>query len=358
MAELAGGPTAIELPIGEASQVGEARRAAVQLGEQVGLGETERGHLALVATEAATNLVRHARGGVLLLRALAADAGAASDTPPDGVELLAVDRGPGMGDLPRHLRDGFSTAGTAGHGLGAMRRLADELDVHSVPDVGTTLVARVWTAAGRQRRQQAVDETGVVCRPIAGETACGDAWAVARHGGGTVVMVADGLGHGPDAAAAADAAVAVFRRRSQEAPAAILAHCHGALRATRGAAVAVAAVDWTARTVRFAGVGNIAASLVVPEHGGERGRSFASMNGIVGQQMRTVNEYVQPWPAGACLVLHSDGLATRWRLDAYPGLVARHPALVAGVLWRDFTRGRDDVTVLVARESRGLGTRV
>jgi hypothetical protein len=50
------------------------------------------------------------------------------------------------------------------------------------------------------------------------------------------------------------------------------------------------------------------------------------------------------------LVLHSDGLGTRWNLNAYPGLSAHHPSLIAGVLYRDFKRGTDDVTVLVAKE--------
>jgi len=49
------------------------------------------------------------------------------------------------------------------------------------------------------------------------------------------------------------------------------------------------------------------------------------------------------------LVLHSDGLVSHWSLDAYPGLAARDPSLIAGILYRDFTRGRDDVTVVVAK---------
>ena len=47
--------------------------------------------------------------------------------------------------------------------------------------------------------------------------------------------------------------------------------------------------------------------------------------------------------------MHSDGLTTHWTLERLPGLAARHPSLIAGVLYRDFKRGRDDVTVVVAR---------
>ncbi len=68
---------------------------------------------------------------------------------------------------------------------------------------------------------------------------------------------------------------------------------------------------------------------------------------------RKFQEFAYPFPKGATLVMHSDGLISRWTLDAYPGLAAHDPALVAGVLYRDFQRGRDDVTVLVARGAEG-----
>ena len=64
-----------------------------------------------------------------------------------------------------------------------------------------------------------------------------------------------------------------------------------------------------------------------------------------------IQVFTAPWPAGALVLLHSDGLASHWTLDRYPGLSARYPTLVAGVLYRDHRRGRDDTTVVVAREA-------
>ena len=75
---------------------------------------------------------------------------------------------------------------------------------------------------------------------------------------------------------------------------------------------------------------------------------MVSYNGTVGHEVRKIREFTYLWPKGGLLVMHSDGLGTQWRLDRYPGLIARHPSLIAGVLYRDFNRGRDDVTVLVA----------
>jgi hypothetical protein len=186
---------------------------------------------------------------------------------------------------------------------------------------------------------------------------CGDAWAAVLTPGGCRVVVADGLGHGHAAGEAARLAVRVFREDARgtaggaPTPAAALVEAmHAALRPTRGAAVAVADVRAAEREVRFTGVGNIAASVTAPDGGA---RSLVSHNGTVGHQLRKVQEFAVAWPAGAVLVLHSDGVRTQWRLADAPGLARRHPTLVAAALWRDHARGRDDATVVAVRDAAG-----
>jgi anti-sigma regulatory factor (Ser/Thr protein kinase) len=324
----------------DASQVGEARRAAATLTARLGFGETEAGKVALVVTEAAGNLVKHARDGEILLRPLERDGVA-------GLEILAIDRGPGIADHRRCLRDGFSTAGTPGTGLGAIARLASFTDVHSIVPSGTALLARLWGGPAPAPRSGL--RVGVVCLPVAGEEVCGDAWAEEQSSGRALLLVADGLGHGPLAAEAARDAVRVFRDNAAHAPAEILRAIHLALRSTRGAAVAVAAMDLVGGSVCYAGVGNIASTVF----SAGKTRSLVSHNGTVGHAARRFQEFDYPFPADATLVMHSDGLSSRWGLDAYPELLLRDPALLAGVLYRDFRRGRDDVTVLAA--SRAVG---
>ena len=339
----------------EPSQVGEARRAAARLAELAGLGETDRGKLAIVVTELANNLARHTggAGGEILLRPLGnaegSDGAAAADAP--GVEVLAVDRGPGMADVGACLRDGYSTGGTSGTGLGAVRRLATTFDVHSSPPGGTVVLARVNAdpaagAAATPRRPKY--DWAVVCLPAPNETACGDAWRVAADGERLAVLLADGLGHGPLAATASEAAGAAFDADPFAGPGATLEASHLRMHGTRGGAVAVALLDGSARAARFAGVGNIAGSIVSP--GASRG--LFSHNGTAGVQVRKVQVFDYPWPADGMLVMHSDGLQSRWSLDGYPGATQRHPAVVAALLYRDFTRGRDDLTVAVVRPAR------
>lgn len=328
----------IAFSIAEASQVGEARRMAMAIATNLGFNETERGKVGIVVTEVANNLVRHAKEGELLLRPLFKDS-------LSGLEILALDKGPGMANVNQCLRDGFSTGGTSGTGLGATLRLSAFFDIHSVPSLGTAIVAHLWSKPLPQRLSAGL-EIGVVCLPKAGETACGDAWAVEQQSGRASAIVADGLGHGPDAALASQTAVRVFQENARLPPNQILEAVHGALRSTRGVAVAIAELDLNQQQVRFAGVGNIAGSVLTAE----KSWSMISYNGIVGYQIRKIQEFVYPLPSQSLLILHSDGLATQWRVDRYPGLAARHPSLIAGVLYRDFKRGSDDVTVLVARQ--------
>jgi hypothetical protein len=115
--------------------------------------------------------------------------------------------------------------------------------------------------------------------------------------------------------------------------------------------VAVATLDPGKREIRYAGVGNIAGAVVT----GDETRSMVSHNGTLGHEVRKIQEFTYAWPQGALVIMHSDGLQTQWRLDRYPGLSTRAPSVIAGLLYRDFSRGRDDVTVAAVREADSNG---
>jgi len=340
-----GGPVTERIVIDDLSQVGSARRAADAVARACELDDTRRGIVGIVATEAATNLARHARAGAFLTQST-------SHCGVAGVELIAVDAGPGMHDLDRAFSDGFSTGGTQGTGLGAIRRQADELDVYTVPGQGTIVLARVFAQPPvRGADRDVLVDVGAVCLPVGGETASGDGWAVVQTAERAVVLLVDGLGHGVSAAEAADVAIATFRTHVVRSPSEIVTAVHEALRATRGAALGVAAVTATGEgaTVRFCGVGNTVAALVSE---GAR-HALPSMNGTAGLQVRSMQEFTQPWTAGTMLVMHTDGITTRWRADAYRGILVRDPAILAAALQRDHMRGRDDATVLAFRLHSG-----
>lgn len=189
-------------------------------------------------------------------------------------------------------------------------------------------------------------DVGVVRASKRGESECGDDWGfVSNDDGRTTLTVVDGLGHGQAAAEAARRAVEIAAEHSKEAAGMVVAQVHAGLRSTRGAAVAVAELNASGSSVRFAGLGNISASVASPRES----KSFVSHSGIAGHEMRKIQEFAYDWPAGALLVMHSDGVSARWDLNKYPGLASRHPSVVAGVIYRDFSRGRDDALVVVVR---------
>jgi anti-sigma regulatory factor (Ser/Thr protein kinase) len=321
-------------PVHDVSAAGAVRRAAVGIGEAAGLSAAALGDLAIVAMEVGTNLARHAVEGGVLVRASRNDEAV-------GVELVAVDRGPGMADAQQWARDGNSTAGTLGIGLGAIARKSRSFDIYSLPRLGTVLAATVGDVP--------LQTTAGISRPLSGEKVCGDSYGTRTVDGREQLMLCDGLGHGPLAGVAAQAAVTGFITAGPDGPAAVLSHLNERLRPTRGAVAAVAEIDRDAGMVRFAGVGNVAATIV----DGQRRRAVASLPGIVGQlagdtARRTLREFDYPLPAGALVVLHSDGLTERWDLADYPGLATRSAVTVAATLLRDAGRRRDDASILVA----------
>jgi anti-sigma regulatory factor (Ser/Thr protein kinase) len=331
------------LRVEESSQVGEARRLAASMGKDLGLDEDDVGCVSIVVTELATNLVKHGGGGDLILRVLRI-------AGTSGIEALSLDKGPGIKDIGKCLRDGYSTSGSPGTGLGAIQRLSSLFDIYSKPGWGTAVLSRIRRKLPSASASPWPIEVGVVCLPIMTEEACGDAWALHQTHERALIMLADGLGHGPDAAAASAAAVDIFDNYSRNGPVEMIERMHAAMLSTRGAAVAVTEVLWEQRVVRFAGVGNISGRIF----SGDAFCNMVSHNGTVGFEARNIVEFTYPWPEDGLLVLHSDGLATRWNLDDYPGLRGRNPALIAGVLFRDHNRVRDDSTVVVIRETRRM----
>ena len=323
------------------SQTAAARRMAVELARKGELEEAIRGRVALVVTELATNLTKHASKGELLFRLLGTGI-----EPAEGFEVLSLDRGPGIKDPARALADGYSTAGSPGTGLGAVVRTATEFDVFSQAGQGTAVVARIFPQGRRVPMSQG-PAVGVVHRAMQGEEISGDAWLVRSFPGGWLCGVADGLGHGPIAAEAAVPIIQTVRTATHTTrPIELLEAAHRAAKPTRGAAFGVAVIEEQDRMVRFAGIGNVAA--VVLE--GERRRQLVSYDGILGHAYRKVAEMTGAWSSQTTLVLHSDGISTHWDMKPYPGLLSRDPSLIAGVLYRDFTRGRDDATIIVVKD--------
>ncbi|MDT6982247.1 SpoIIE family protein phosphatase [Streptomyces lusitanus] len=345
-------PRVWHVPVHDATRVRDVRVAAEDAAARAGLDEQRRAACALVATELATNLLRHAKAGEVVVDVVD-PAVLPEGRPARAVQITALDHGPGIADVAGAFQDGFSTGGSLGAGLGTCRRIADAFGLHSVPGRGTVAVARIGPATAAPVPEEGpVRSPGVhaggVNVPFAGAEWSGDAWAWVRSGDRVTLMLADGLGHGAEAARASDAAVEELRHCARLPPAELLQRLHTALSGTRGAAVAAAQLDtWTGR-LRFAGIGNVTARL----RDGGRWRTLLSRPGIVGaHRPRTVREDETDWTGESLLILHTDGLSSRWTPPADTGVPPADPAVTAAVAVRDAGSAarpvRDDTAVAV-----------
>lgn len=314
------------------SSVGEVRRASLMAAQRLDFDETKAGEFALLATEASRNVLVHGGGGQVVLTGIRERENAIG-------RILAIDKGPGIANISQAMSDGYSTAGTMGGGMGAMKRMASVLDVFTGKG-GTILLVQI----GNGIDEKELEVAGMAV-PYPGERFCGDAWSCHRTAERTVTLLVDGLGHGMGAAEAAQEAVETFRRRPDGTPAQILSYVHDALKKTRGAVASVAEIRPREGVLNYAGIGNIGA--VVLSRGGSR--SLVSHNGTLGATIARIQEFKSEWPSDGVLVMHSDGLMSRWDLSPYAGLLARHPAVIGGALLRDFRRHRDDASVVVMK---------
>jgi anti-sigma regulatory factor (Ser/Thr protein kinase) len=322
--------------ISHPTDVAMTRRYGLQLSRSLGFDETASGKVSLIITEAATNVLKHAREGRLFLTHV-------RHGSLNGIEIIALDRGPGIPNLAHSLHDGVTTTDTAGNGLGALRRLSDRFDAYTLPGKGSVFYMCVWSPSPPPRRIAL--ETGAICVPMPREEVCGDGWCMVSSPDSATFLLADGLGHGINAAAASHAAGELLARHPTLQPVEFLEAAHRALHRTRGAAMAVAQAHYSGEKVNFAGIGNISACVT----DGLSRNYLVSHNGIVGHNMRKVQEFTLPFPRGSLYIMHSDGIKTNWDLATYPGLHLCHPALIAAVIFRDFARDRDDASVFVAR---------
>jgi anti-sigma regulatory factor (Ser/Thr protein kinase) len=327
------------IAVGDPSCVAEVRRAVALIGHTVGLSTDFVAQVSLVTTELCTNILKYAVRGVVTL------ATHECDGTVRGVEIIAIDRGPGIPNIEAASIDGYSTGGSLGLGLGTMRRAASVFDLYTQPGLGTAIFVRIVD----KKAPAAVDSAftiGARMVPMRGEHVSGDGWTFVRHGKCLAVTVVDGLGHGPKAAQAARAALTCFTGCIRSVgPAQSLRLAHEALLSTRGAVMAAAVIDPEAGSLRYSGVGNIAASILTTD----ASIRMASTDGTVGFGIRSPRESTYPWTRHSTLVMNSDGLSSKWNLMARPGLLSHHPVLIASVLHDDFSRTTDDATVLVVK---------
>lgn len=322
-----------------------AKREIARFIEDIGFSEEQKGKIDIVVSELCSNLIKHhTLNGEILVKRVQYDG-------QDGVEILSVDNGPGMKDLNRMMEDGVSTFGSKGEGLGAIKRLSQEFDIYSLYGTGTFILSRFFlkkasTHSASPKKTSPILNIKVVMVPKEGEEECGDGWAQAGHNDEVIILASDGLGHGKEAHVASQEAIDVFTGLKEFVPCEMLKEIHNSIRHTRGIVGAVARINVKQQSFSFCGIGNISGRLF--SYDGVK--SLVSYNGTVGHNIpNVVNEHTYKWDSTSMLILHSDGLKSRWNMSSYPGIERHDTSLLAAVLYKDNTRKRDDALVIVVR---------
>ncbi len=329
------------LSVVDDASVAVAREAVREAASERGFSAVAIGELAIVVSELATNQIRHARSGRIALRSIARDGVA-------GLEILAVDRGPGIEDPTEALRGEPRITGSLGTGLSSVLRMTDEVDFDVRLREGTCVAARKFVEPVRRRR-----EVAIFGRPFEDESRSGDDALVLRDDHRLLVAVADGLGHGAAAREASSGAISVLRATGAERvardPGAVFDESHRALEGTRGTVLSIAAIDEEASELTHAAIGNVVTHVV----GVDGSRAFGGPSFVLGmrgaQVLGRARPEHHPLRARDVVILFSDGLSSRARLERGDDVLHDHPLLIAHRLVRAFGRETDDVTVAVAR---------
>ncbi|MBC5992468.1 SpoIIE family protein phosphatase [Pontibacter cellulosilyticus] len=321
------------------------KRDIAKLAEGWGFSEGEIGKVNIVVSELLSNLAKFsANGGEILVKPIG--------NPIHTFEIVCMDNGPGMSEPARMQEDGVSTFGSSGEGLGAIKRQSSFFDLYSQPNFGTVILVHITKASALSKILQAPArlETGYIMVPKPNETVCGDGFAITVKNSRTEILALDGLGHGTNANEASGQAIAAFHENISLDPANRLRAIHGAIKRTRGAVGFSASIS--NGTITYCGIGNIAGKLYTPESSllGAQYKNIISYNGILGHNIpTTLNNQQLEWMRNKILILHSDGLKSRWDIGKYPNLLKHHPTTIAAVLYLDNSRHTDDTLVVVCK---------
>jgi anti-sigma regulatory factor (Ser/Thr protein kinase) len=319
-----------------------------KLVNSIGLTPTRLAETDIVVSELLTNLNKHTSEGELLVKPVLD----VYDRP--GIEIISIDNGNGIENLAEMIKDGKSTSGTLGQGLGAIRRLSDDFEIYTLPGWGTIVLSRIYNIT--KAAKQVTTSVGInsLLLPKNGEELCGDSWKSYNHGATVKIIALDGLGHGPEAHKASEKAVKEFTELKGATPSDTIRILHRKIRDTRGAVGLIIHIDSGVNIMASVGLGNISAKIINPDST----KNLFSYNGIIGHTIpNTINSNSIPWNPHDTLIIYSDGLKSRWDMMQLPNILQYDGSVIAAALYKDFSRHSDDLLVMVVKniknENRG-----
>jgi anti-sigma regulatory factor (Ser/Thr protein kinase) len=326
--------------IDDRSLIAFIKREIHNLALQLGFSAHRAAETDIIISELTSNLIKYAKGGELLYRAHFNDG-------YNEIEIYCLDKGIGIDNVGRMMSDGYSSSSTLGHGLGAIKRLSNDFQIYSMRNWGTVQYVKICEKADFP---VPVPQNGLSYGAVAlnypGEKVCGDGYHVKHSRRGFQIFMGDGLGHGEKANEAVQLAIKIFKQSAEFEPSAIIRDIHSDVKKSRGLVATIASVDYNTETWTICGVGNINTRL----HNGLENKTYTPYNGIIGHNIpRTLTSTTIPYKKHQILVMHSDGLRTRWNLNEFTSIFKQIPGIIASSVLKENIRGNDDATILVAK---------
>ncbi|WP_433831421.1 SpoIIE family protein phosphatase [Flavobacterium anhuiense] len=326
--------------IEDRSLIAFIKREIHNLALQLGFTAHRAGEADIIVAELTSNLIKYANGGELLYRAHC-------DEGHNQIEIYCLDNGIGIDNISKIMHDGYSSSNTLGQGLGAIRRLSNDFQIYSLKDWGTVQYVKICDKSDYSVPALASGfNSSAFSVNYPGERVCGDGYHIKYLKRGFQIFVGDGLGHGVNANLAIQQAIKAFKHSGEHDPSEILRDIHDQVKKSRGLVATIACVDYAKETWNICGIGNISTRICF----GLENKTYTPYNGIIGHNIpRTLNSTTVPYQKHQIIVMHSDGLRTRWNLNDLTSIIKQNPGLIAASLYKDNIRGTDDATVLVGK---------
>jgi anti-sigma regulatory factor (Ser/Thr protein kinase) len=304
----------------------------------VGFTGTTLAEIDIIVSELASNLIKHAINGEILVRVL-------GQAQPTGIELISIDGGPGFENAEKIFSDGYSTTNSLGQGLGAIKRLSDHVSVYSLPGWGTIVLSRVYLSGKNPEVPRQGPHFGSVIVPKTGEVFCGDGLFIKRNSDQYGILAADGLGHGPQAHLAVSLAIEYFKKTTDENLTDIIRGMNDALKKSRGIVGTLVTIDSKEKILKILGVGNISTKMF-----GSSAKTHLSYNGIIGSNIpNTINQQEFPVETNQLLIICSDGIKSGYDYHRYPKILKYDLSILAAAIYKDYNRKTDDTMVVIVR---------
>lgn len=335
--------------INDSWDIGHTRRYIVEESRKLGFNSIELGEISIVINELCTNFIKHkAVDGTLIFNIL-------NESDRVGIEITARDKGPGIEDIDNSIKDGISSKGTMGGGIGALKRLMDSFEIYSncvsgksihsqLESIGTLIILKKW-ASNKFKHDTDDVKVSLLSTPCAGAEANGDYYYIKKFKDRCIFAVIDGIGHGEEASSASKLASKIIADNTHKSIEHILMAVNKGLINTRGVVAGIVVIDTLKKEFEYAAVGNIDFRYIL---NGTTER-FVYSNGFLGRYSHCkIKVHRKIYEKNSVITMCTDGISNKWDYSSYLNIDLNNPALLCNLILKDFGKSIDDATILVS----------